>query len=42
VAFEPCPNESHNLMTHIRLNRLTDVRILTAPLSDQNSLGCFQ
>jgi FkbM family methyltransferase len=41
VAFEPCPDESRNLLTHLRVNRLTNVRVISAALSDRSSLESF-
>lgn len=37
-AFEPCPNETHFLVHHVRMNRLVNVRIVQAAAGARDGL----
>jgi FkbM family methyltransferase len=41
VAFEPCPNESRHLLAHLSLNAISNVRVISAAVSDRESIARF-
>jgi FkbM family methyltransferase len=41
VAFEPCPTESQNLLAHLRLNAISNVRVISAAVSDRDGIARF-
>lgn len=41
IAFEPCPAEARVLLEHLRINRVTNVRVFTAAVSDRSGYAAF-
>jgi FkbM family methyltransferase len=41
VAFEPCPTESQNLLAHLGLNEISNVRVISAAVSDREAIARF-
>lgn len=40
-AFEPCPYEARHLIDHVRINRLSNVKIIQAAVYDRSGLNGF-
>lgn len=41
VAFEPCPLESEHLLAHLSLNAISNVRVISAAVSDRKGIARF-